>query len=161
MPTPLPPSGAPPGAETVPYARLTGIRRDAHGHLELPYVDAVHNHLGTVHASAQMALAETAAGALLQDLFPELAGRVLPVVRAARGKFRAPASSTLRAYPSLDSGARAAFLELLEARGRAGVTVEVELRDMAGAVTLRAAFDWFVQRLDPPTAGMRDHSSSS
>lgn len=134
-------------AEEVPFARLAGIRRDASGSLVLPFAEALTNHLGTLHASAQMALAETAAGALLQETFADLAGRVLPVVREARGKFRSPATGTLSAHARLAEDAEA-FLERLAAKGRASISVEVELCDPAGSVTLRAGFDWFVQRLD-------------
>lgn len=134
--------------EDIPFVRQVGIVRNADGRLELPSSAAVHNHLGTVHASAQAALAETASGDLLGRAFPELVDKVVPVLRAARTRYRKPATGTLTAYPSLAEAARADLLDQLARKGRALVSVEVALRDPAGEITCQAAFDWFVARLE-------------
>lgn len=137
-------------AVTVPFARQIGLRRNADGRLELPFSEAVHNHLGTVHASAQIALAETASGDFLVQLFPQLVGQVVPVVRAVRAKFSKPASQTLSAYPAIADGSLARFRKQIETKGRAAITVAVAVRDADGQVTCHAAFDWFIQRLAGP-----------
>jgi acyl-coenzyme A thioesterase PaaI-like protein len=131
----------------IPFARLVGLQRNADGNLVLPFSDAVHNHLGTVHASAQITLAETASGDLLARTFPDLVGRVVPVVREVRAKFRTPATSTLTAYPAIPDPDKERFMAQFGNKGRGSLTIEVELRDAAGAVTCRAAFDWFIQTI--------------
>lgn len=130
----------------IPFSRLVGLTRNADGLLELAFGEAVHNHLGTVHASAQIALAETASGDLLAKAFPDRVGKVVPVMREVRAKFRKAATSTLTAYPAIDESDRARFLAQLDGKGRASLTVEVELRDAEGEATCRAAFDWFIQQ---------------
>lgn len=132
----------------VPFSRLLGLRRTAEGRLMLPFSDATLNHLGTVHASAQFALAETAAGDDLGAIFPELVGKVVPVVRDARAKFRTPATGDLIAFPEISADMRATFAERLAARGRAAITVRVELRMPDGTLTCQAEYDWFIQRIE-------------
>lgn len=131
----------------IPFSRLLGLRRDADGHLELPFSEGTLNHLGTVHASAQFALAETAAGDCLGQTFPELVGKVVPLVRDARAKFRSPATSDLIAFPSIEADAQAAFRERFAAKGRAVLGVWVELRMRDGTQTCQAEYDWFIQRI--------------
>jgi acyl-coenzyme A thioesterase PaaI-like protein len=135
-------------ATAVPFARLIGLRRNATGQLELPFSAVVHNHLGTVHASAQIALAETASGDLLVHLFPEWVGKVVPIVREARAKFRKPATGTLTAHPAIADELAGQFREQMDKKGHASLTIEVELLNREGEVTCRAAFDWFIQRID-------------
>ena len=134
-------------AATIPFARQIGLRRNVDDRLELPFSEVVHNHLGTVHASAQIALAETASGDLLAQRFPQLVGRVVPIVRAVRAKFRKPATQTLTAYPAIADDDLKRFLAQIENQGRAFLTVEVEVRDTDGDLTCRAAFDWFIRSL--------------
>jgi acyl-coenzyme A thioesterase PaaI-like protein len=133
-------------ATAIPFSRLIGLRRNADGHLELPFEEGVHNHLGTVHASAQVALAETASGDVLARTFPDLADRVIPIVREVRAKFRRPGLRTLTAYPLTTVSDAERIRDQFEKKGRAMLTIEIEVRDAAGEVTCSAAFDWFIQR---------------
>lgn len=114
--------------------------------LELPAAERNANHLGTVHASAQMALAEAASGELLLRTFPETS-RIVPVVRRFEGKFRQPARGTIFASAQL---ARPTVLELqaqLGAKGRAMAAVAVELHAADGAHTFSATVEWYLQTL--------------
>lgn len=113
----------------------------------LPAADALHNHLGTLHASAQFALAETASGDHLQGLFPELAGHVVPLLRGAEVRFRRPAKGAVYAVGSVAEVARERFIAQLQRKGRASICVEVEVRDADGAVTCGGSYDWYVQTL--------------
>jgi acyl-coenzyme A thioesterase PaaI-like protein len=133
-------------ATAIPFSRLLGLRRNIEGDLELPFTETVHNHLGSVHASAQIALAETASGDLLARAFPELADQVIPVMREVKAKFRSPAASTLTARASLPKESSDRFLKQFEAKGRASVSVDVEVFDAQGELTCRASFDWFVHK---------------
>jgi hypothetical protein len=58
--------------------------------LRLPAVEQYLNHLGTVHASAQLALAEASSGEFLLRHFGSSEGLV-PIVRRVEAKFRKPA----------------------------------------------------------------------
>lgn len=130
----------------IPFVEKIGIKRNADGNLELPYSENVHNHLHTIHASAQFTLAETASGEMLQHLFPELAGVVIPVLRESNIKFKKPATNTIIAYPSVSDETLAKFKEQFIKRGRASISVDVEIRDTKDTVTCVGAYNWFVQK---------------
>src|SRR5262245_42258602 len=70
--------------------------------LELPLSPLVHNHLGTMHAAAQFALAEAASAARLQRDFGAHVGNVLAVVRGVTLKYRKPATGDLLAFATPD-----------------------------------------------------------
>lgn len=131
----------------IPFILKVGISRASSGNLELPLSASNSNHLNTVHASAQFALAETASGDMLQALFPELVGKVVPVLRESQIKFRKPATSLISAYASVAEEAVVGFREQFERKGRATIAVVVELKDVNGVVTCSAEFGWFVQAL--------------
>jgi acyl-coenzyme A thioesterase PaaI-like protein len=86
----------------IPFNRFIGITKaylpDA-VFLQLCESENLVNHLNTVHASAQFALAEAAAGECLLHTFKDIASgfSLIPVVRAVQVKYRKPASGTLRA----------------------------------------------------------------
>lgn len=131
----------------LPFNRLAGLApADGTSYLlQLPESPGTLNHLGTVHASAQFALAEAASGQFLVNEFPQLDGRALAVVRTFSGKFRGAGRGILRAAATIAGEARANFAGDLERRGRGSVAVDVEVHDANGATTLAATFDWFVQ----------------
>jgi acyl-coenzyme A thioesterase PaaI-like protein len=119
--------------------------------LELPLAEVTRNHVGTMHAAAQFALAEAASAAALQREFPGLEARVLAVVRAARVKYRRPGTGPLHAFGWLDADERARVAADLAERSRVAATVRVELRDPAGGVAFAGEFDWFIaRRADAP-----------
>jgi len=131
----------------IPFGKKVGIQRTAEGTLELPFNKDVHNHLETFHASAQFVLAETSSGDILQNLFPELIGKVIPVLRKSKIKFRNAIKQNLCAYPSISDETRNKFNEELTKNNRAFIPVDVELRNREGAVACSAVFTWFVQKI--------------
>jgi len=133
----------------IPFAKVVGIVSGTSGNLELPFSERVQNHLQTIHASAQFTLAESASGKELQEQFPELVGKVVPLLRGSQIKFRKPATQTIIAHPSVAQEAVERFRAHLSKRGRASISVQVEVRDREGTVTSTGVFDWFVQALDP------------
>ena len=116
------------------------------GLLELPAGGQYLNHLGTVHASAQLALAEASSGEFLLRHFRSTEG-IVPVVRRLEAKFRKPANGAVTST----ANAAPASLEQLDAelasKGRALIPITVELHDQSGAHTLSATVEWFIQRL--------------
>jgi hypothetical protein len=89
----------------LPFNSLLGIQiaTDSAHLLKLPAGGQYLNHLGTVHASAQLALAEASSGEFLLRHFRSTEG-IVPVVRRLEAKFRKPANgvvtSTVTAAPT-------------------------------------------------------------
>lgn len=132
----------------IPFVKKVGITQASNGELELPFNNTTHNHLATMHASAQFTLAETASGAYLQKRFPELAEKVIPVLREATVKFKKPAVKNIIAYPSVSPEAQTMFNQQFSKKGRASIRVDVEIKDTDNVVTCVASYNWFVQKID-------------
>ena len=133
----------------VPFNRFLKISSSADNddqYLELAFSDDTKNHLGTFHAGAQFCLAEAASGLALQTHFPGLEGSVVPVLRRSDVKFRKPARSDVRARTTLNTQDKQHFVEQLETRGRATITLKVEVTDGNGVVTMSGLYEWFVQK---------------
>ncbi len=118
--------------------------------LELPMIPLLINHVGTMHAAAQFALAEAASAECLLREFPALAGVVLPVVRGVTLKYRKPAIGDLFAFAKVDDHTRQNLTPELATRRTARATVNVELKDAAGTLTFSGQFEWFIARLPSP-----------
>ena len=131
----------------IPFVKHIGIEKDEKGYLKLEPLTEVKNHIDTIHASAQFTLAETQSGLYLQELFPNHKGKVIPLLRSSSVKFKAPATSSLWAKASLSLEAKKKFLAQFEKKGRAIVTVDIELRDEENVLTMSGEFGWFVQRV--------------
>ncbi len=134
----------------IPFVRLTGIEITPAGRLIQPFSDDVVNHLGTMHAGVQFALAETASGFYLQTQFGEVADRVIPVLRRAEMKYRQPVTSTISAHPAAKPEQLAVFQERLERKGRASIDVAVTLRSEKDIVA-EGIFGWFISVADGRT----------
>jgi len=104
--------------------------------------------LQTIHASAQFALAETASGYILQTIFPELEGKVVPVLRGSEIKFKKPATKTISAYPTITDQAISKFREQFERKGRSSISVDVKIIDCDNTVTCLCTFNWFIQSIE-------------
>ena len=134
----------------LPFNAWIGLEKPQPGEpglLSLQTRTAHQNHLGTVHASAQFALAEAASGDYLVHCFPELAVGYLAVLRHVDAKFRRPAQGTLQTKAAVADEPRTKFLADLAAKGRAFLEVEVSVSDASGAVTCTGSFEWYVQRV--------------
>jgi len=117
------------------------------GHiLEMPESPLLLNHVGTVHASVQFALAEASSGEFLLRQLGDAQSQVFAVLRTSDVKFRKPAHGTLRASARFADGANDSLASELASRGRALVSVLVEVADTQGVVTMSGQYDWFLQR---------------
>lgn len=130
----------------LPFNALIGVGRGADGALALPADPKYGNHLGTVHAGALLTLAEAASGDLLLREFGDLGFPVVPVVRRMEAKFRKPAQGEIQALATLAPETKAEFLAVLTGKGRALVTVNVDVHDESGAYALSATVEWFVAK---------------
>lgn len=133
--------------------RLLGIVAPPAGSahlLEMPFTPALHNHLGTMHAAAQFALAEAASAECLQRNFGAAVGEVFAVVRGVEVKYRSPARDDLLAYGSPDQATLERLVSELTSRGRFSAVILIDLKDRTGTLTLHAKFEWFISRVPPP-----------
>ncbi len=127
--------------------------------VELPAGGQYLNHVGTVHAGAQLVLAEACSGEfLLRNLVSSFG--VLPVVRRVEAKFKRPANGRLIANVITPVATIVDAVAVLEQKGRCLVTIAVEIIDESGQSTLAASFDWFMAQASniTPPAG---HAGSS
>ena len=133
----------------LPFNRLVGLE-PASGHLlvSLPAGPQHANHLGTVHASALLAVAEAGSGAFLAGQLPDAAGFV-PVVRRLEARFRKPATGRVSVRAVVADGEVARWAAEMATRGRVLATVPVEVVDAAGVVVLSATVEWFIARAAP------------
>ena len=137
----------------VPFNRFVGITRpdDESGFLlQLGDSTDYENHLGTVHASAQLALAEATSGEHLMQRFPEFGNSVFAVVRRMEAKFRNPLKGKVMSRASIPKEETDKLTELLQTKGRGMIGVEVEVVGADGVVGLIATVEWFVQKQKAP-----------
>lgn len=114
--------------------------------LEMPGSPLVQNHLGTIHAAAQFALAEAASAECLRRGYAHLlpAQQSMAVVRGVTVKYRRAASGDLLAYAQPDDSTREHLANDLATRTRLTASVLVELKDRSGQLTFAGRFDWFI-----------------
>ncbi|MFC5454429.1 PaaI family thioesterase [Prosthecobacter fluviatilis] len=132
----------------LPFNRFLGLEPSAAPaqFLRLPSGPQYLNHLGTVHASAQLALAEATSGEFLLRAFGPDSG-VIPVVRRLESKFRKPARGSLTSTVTTPPEALGQLRADLTAKGRATISINVELHDASGTHTLSATVEWFITKI--------------
>lgn len=133
----------------IPFSKLINItyQNPERNKLVLPFSKDKQNHLGTFHAAAQFALAEAASGLALLEQFPQLADSVVPVMRKSNVKYKNPAQSDISASATIHTDEKQRFENQLDKKGRAIITVHVEVVDSKNIITLTGVFEWFVQEL--------------
>jgi len=130
----------------LPWNTLLGIQPAAEPPaLQLPAGPQYLNHLGTIHAGALLSLAEAATGEFLLTHFQDTTG-LIPVVRRMEAKFRKPARGALTAAAAVPAETLTQLDNELAARGRALVTIKVDVHDTSGTHALSAEVEWFIQR---------------
>jgi len=136
----------------LPFNRFLGLETapEPTQLLRLPAGAQYLNHLGTVHASAQLALAEASSGEFLLRALGSTAG-VVPIVRRLESKFRKPANGALTSTVTTPPEALEQLQADLAAKGRAIISIPVELHDESGAHTLSATIEWFITKIPDAT----------
>ena len=102
------------------------------------------NHLGTIHACYQLALAEASSGQFLLDEFFDLRNDLIPVVRKTEAKYQKPANGILYSKAAFESSSKEEILHELKKRKRALVKIKVEILDENKNRTLLVVFEWFL-----------------
>jgi acyl-coenzyme A thioesterase PaaI-like protein len=132
----------------LPFNKLIGLElaSEDNGFLvSLPDGEQYTNHLGTVHGSALLAVAEAGSGAFLLEQFGDVKD-FIPVVRKLEAKFRKPATGKVMARCTVSADEIARWNNELTSRGRLSACIPTEVVDAAGTVVLTAVVEWFVAR---------------
>ncbi|MDD1619919.1 MAG: PaaI family thioesterase [Methylococcaceae bacterium] len=130
----------------LPFNRLIGLELADHDSgflVYLPDHPQYTNHLGTIHGSALMAVAEAGSGAFLSEQFKNMTG-LIPVVRRLETKFRRPASGKVSARCKVEPNEIARWSSELTLRGRLSVSIPVEVVDASDLVVMTAVAEWFI-----------------
>jgi hypothetical protein len=104
------------------------------------------NHLGTIHASAQYALAEASSGEILERNFGDWNGAYLPVVRRVEVKYKIPAKGRLFSEGFIDAERAIKAKKELSEKGRTLVDVIVRIVDEGKNITFEGIFTWFIAK---------------
>src|SRR5689334_1432283 len=135
----------------VPYIGYMGIEvtamEDGAATTLLPDRPELKNHVGSQHAGALFAAAETASGAAFVGAFAARMGDVTPLARSAEISYLKVARGPIEAKAKLGTPAADA-LAALDADGRVDFSVEVELTDAEGNAVATATVDWNVRLKD-------------
>jgi len=135
----------------LPFANHVGIKAKDNIQLKLENHPHIHNHIGTLHAAAQFTLAETQSGLFLLSLFPEYRDEMTPLLRGSTVKYKNPAQTDLVATANVSRADKEKFEKQFLKRGRAILTINIELTDNLGMVTMVGTFIWYVQKSECST----------
>lgn len=105
------------------------------------------NHLGTVHACAQLALAEATSGQFLLENFEDFENKVVPVIRKTQVKYHTPAKGYLYSVAEFIDGSKEDYVNQFEKRGRIMTSVKVKLYDENDKLILTAIFEWLITEI--------------
>lgn len=133
----------------LPFNKFIGIEKASGDEylLMLGGEEKYLNHLNTVHASAQFALAEATSGLFLLTEFQELTN-IFPVVRKVETKYKKPAQGKVFSKASYVDTDKEKILEELNTRRRTLITVRVLLYDSEQKNIMQSDFEWFVAKND-------------
>lgn len=128
----------------IPFVKLTGVQEEK-DRLSLDFRPEVQNHIQTFHAGAQFTLAEAQVGLFLKQSFPSLEGKVIPVLRESKLKYKKPATTKIYAYTHCGDEELEKFRLQFEKKGRATIEVFVEVKDSNDVLCCEGSFTFFVQ----------------
>ena len=136
-------------AAAVPFTTFLGIEYDEVGPgkavLRLKDDPAKHNHVGTLHAGAMFALAESASGlCVVATIADNLAG-VTPLAARAEITYKKVARGDVTATARLATTVEE-ITTALDESGKTRFPVEVDLSDSNGEVCAVVTVDWHLKR---------------
>ena len=133
----------------IPFNRYLKIQpSEGQGGLAVEYALEMTNHLGSMHASVQFALAEACSGKYMLDRFPEYTEGYVAVLGRSNVKYKSQTREGIHGVASSDEENVGTFRKVLERRHRAILPVTVVIKDVNGVPTMEGAFDWYVQKVE-------------
>lgn len=131
----------------IPFHRYLGLTlAEPPGLVQLEIEPHHLNHLGTVHASVMIAVAEAGSGLFLQQHAGEPEMAVMPIIRRIDAKFHQPGTRKIIARSMMAASDLQPFMEQLRQKQRARITVPMQVVDADGTPLLSISFEWFVQQ---------------
>jgi acyl-coenzyme A thioesterase PaaI-like protein len=133
--------------EDIPFNRFIGLQREPAGGeftVSLPADARYHNHLGIVHAAAQLAVAEAASGEWMLRHFGGRAAEFIAVVRRMETKFKQPGRGKILGRASATEEAQRQLETDLATKRMVAFALRVDVCDEHGAHTLTATVEWFI-----------------
>jgi acyl-coenzyme A thioesterase PaaI-like protein len=131
----------------IPFHRYLGLTlAEPPGLVQLAIEPHHLNHLGTVHASVMIAVAEAGSGLFLQQHAGEPEAAVMPIIRRIDAKFHQAGTDKIVARSMMDASELRPFMEQLKQKQRARITVPMQVVDVLGTPLLSISFEWFVQQ---------------
>ena len=115
----------------IPFHSHLGIERSSQAGFvfSLPNDEKYTNHLGIIHASALASLAEITSGECLLSLSKNLSYKIVPVVVRLDIRYKNRAEGVVHSRYQLSDEENEVFNRRLESRGKATLTVNVEVCD--------------------------------
>lgn len=130
----------------IPFVKLLNITQDENK-LSLNEKKTLLNHLETTHAGAIYTLGETQSGLYLQNLFPSLQDKVIPILRDSKIKYKKPALGNLSASATCTEETRKKFQKIFEKKKRASIEITVNILNKDEEIIAIASFTWFIQSI--------------
>lgn len=130
----------------LPFNKFIGLKlasSESGFQTSLPSDPKYTNHIGTVHASAMLVVAEAGSGAFLARHFSDYSG-FISVVRRLEAKFRRPGKGQISARCLVTAETLTNWATELTGRGRLSASIPVEVIDSSGMVVMSATVDWFI-----------------
>lgn len=133
---------------SIPFHEFIAIKRsNKKGYLfMLEERPELNNHLNTVHASAQLALAEASSGEFLLEQFNDIKNQVIPVIRRTEIKYRQPGKGTLYTKCEFVEGDSQEFLKQFKEKKRIILKVKVHVFNEFEKRTSTAIFEWLIAK---------------
>jgi len=133
--------------EVVPFARHVGVEildvQRGTGEARVTSRPELQNHIGTLHAAALFALAESASGVCMASTLAPVVLKLYPVVAQSTIKFFKPGRGTITAHASVVGEPDTLVAELKE-NGTVRFFVDVYLTDEGDAGIGEMQVDWHV-----------------
>ena len=130
----------------IPFIELLNIKRD-NSTLIIEPIKSLENHLGTMHAGAIYTLAETQSGLYLQNIFKDLSNSAIPILRSSTIKYKKEINSKVEARANAKLEDLERFFDIFIKKGRAIISVDVDIVDRDNILYAVASFNWFVQKI--------------
>lgn len=130
----------------IPFVKLLNITQDE-DKLSLNEKKTLLNHLETTHAGAIYTLGETQSGLYLQNLFPSLQDKVIPILRDSKIKYKKPALGNLSASATCTQEVKENFQRIFEKKKRASIEITVNIQNKDEEIIAIASFTWFIQSI--------------
>jgi len=123
-----------------------GIKRSVSSEylLQIDTNQKLYNHLGTIHASASYALAETTSGYLLQSNFSDIADQTIPILRSSNVKYKKGETGNLFSTAKFVGTTASEILQVLKQKRRVLITINVKLYNEQKELVMSGDYEWFV-----------------